>query len=252
MGILSDKLNEKINTSQVAKYGETIGRITSYDHTTNTASIIFMNPNGGGTLIADNVAFQLGYGGGSASSPAEGQKCCINFLNNNLLTPVISSLFDDQYYENVYSKKTNADAGAYLVDEFIHNTDTKIKTTPMIQDWLDINNNDDEKYVAFHDNYKEKKIVAEVYHDIAQLDKYLDTEDGITNIKNKSTIKCKDNGDIDIFVSNNTGIRINPDNKTISFFGLSLNTFMEKWTINNDVTINGNLTVNGQIQNEVK
>ena len=43
--------------------------------------------------------------------------------------------------------------------------------------------------------------------------------DGITNIKNNSTVKFKDNGDIDIFVNNNTGIRISPNYKSIEVYG---------------------------------
>ena len=54
---------------------------------------------------------------------------------------------------------------------------------------------------------------------LMEIDKYKASEDGITNIKNNSTVKFKDNGDIDIFVDNNTGIRISPNSKSIELYG---------------------------------
>ena len=54
---------------------------------------------------------------------------------------------------------------------------------------------------------------------IMEIDKYKSSEDGITNIKNNSTLKFKDNGDSDIFVNNNTGIRISPNSKSIEIYG---------------------------------
>ena len=54
------------------------------------------------------------------------------------------------------------------------------------------------------------------------INKYTVTEQGITNLETKSTIKFKDNGDIDIFVNNNTGIRIDANTQTINIYGLNI------------------------------
>ena len=66
---------------------------------------------------------------------------------------------------------------------------------------------------------KDTKAIQEVRKTIMEIDKYKSSEDGITNIKNNSTLKFKDNGDIDIFVNNNTGIRISPNSKSIEIYG---------------------------------
>lgn len=248
MGLIADKLNEKIAANESQKYGDTIGMITSYNNLTNTASIIFKNPNGGGSLTADNVILKISEGGMSSAGPQNRQKCFISFLGNNLLTPVITGLCNDEYYETVYSQKSNSDEGAFIVDQIINSVDITKATSPMIADWIDSQNTDLEKYNCNTPrNYKEIDVAEKVMYDLAQVDKYKRTEDGITNISTKATVKCKSNGDIDIFVSNNTGIRINPDTKSIAFFGMNMTANMKDWTINADVSISGNLSVAGKI-----
>lgn len=247
MGIIKDKLQKTIDSTIVSKYGDTIAIITSYDNIKNTASIRFTNPNGGGVLTANNIAFKINTGGLTQATPSIGQKCWITFLGNNLLTPVITNLCDDEYYTNVYSKKTNADQGAYIVSSYINEIDTSIEINPMTNDYMD--NSPITKYNLLND-YTDTNATSEVRTSLMELDKYKTDEDGITNLSTKSTVKFKNNGDIDIFVSGNTGIRINPNTKNISFFGKSLNTIAsEQWNIDvPNVKINGNLEVTGGLK----
>lgn len=135
-----------------------------------------------------------------------------------MLCPVITNLCDDQYYDNVYSKKTNSDQGAYIVDSNINDIDIdSIEVTPMTDDYF--NDSPSTKYSLISKDYTNTEAVQETRKIIMEIDKYKTSEDGITNIKNNSTVKFKDNGDIDVFVNNNTGIRISPNSKSIEVYG---------------------------------
>lgn len=218
MGIIGDRLQQKIENNNNIRYSDTIAEITDYDNIKNTASIRFANPNNGLIMTADNIAVKINVGGLSQAALEIGQKCLISFIGNNLLCPVITNLCDDQYYDNIYSKKCNSDQGAYIINSNINNIDIdSIKVTPMTDDYF--NDATIDKYSLITKDYTDTEAIQEVRKIIMEIDKYKTTEDGITNIKNNSTIKFKDNGDIDIFVSNNTGIRISPKTKSIEIYG---------------------------------
>ena len=218
MGISGDKLQQKIENNNNIRYSDTVAEITDYDNIKNTASVKFANPNNGSIMTADNIAVKINMGGLSQAALKIGQKCWISFIGNNLLCPVITNLCDDQYYDNIYSKKTNSDQGAYIVDSNINNIDIdSIKVTPMTDDYF--NDSVSSRYSLITKDYTDTEAIQEVRKIIMEIDKYKTSEDGITNIKNNSTIKFKDNGDIDIFVNNNTGIRISPNSKSIEVYG---------------------------------
>lgn len=218
MGIIGDKLQQKIENNNNIRYSDTVAEITEYDNIKNTASVKFSNPNNGSIMTADNIAVKINMGGLSQAALKIGQKCWISFIGNNLLCPVITNLCDDQYYDNIYSKKTNSDQGAYIVDSNINNIDIdSIKVTPMTDDYF--NDSVSSRYSLITKDYTDTEAIQEVRKIIMEIDKYKTSEDGITNIKNNSTVKFKDNGDIDIFVNNNTGIRISPNSKSIEVYG---------------------------------
>ena len=218
MGIIGNKLQQKIENNNNIRYSDTVAEITEYDNIKNTASVKFANPNNGSIMTADNIAVKINMGGLSQAALKIGQKCWISFIGNNLLCPVITNLCDDQYYDNIYSKKTNSDQGAYIVDSNINNIDiNSIKITPMTDDYF--NDSVSSRYSLITKDYTDTEAIQEVRKIIMEIDKYKTSEDGITNIKNNSTVKFKDNGDIDIFVNNNTGIRISPNSKSIEVYG---------------------------------
>lgn len=218
MGIIGNKVQKKIDDNNNIRYSDTIAEITYYDNIKNTASIRFANPNNGSIMTADNIAVKINMGGLSQAALEIGQKCLISFIGNNLLCPVITNLCDDQYYDNIYSKKTNSDQGAYIINSNINNINiNSIEVSPMINDYF--NNSVSDKYCLITKDYTDTEVIQEVRKMVIEIDKYKTSEDGITNIKNNSTIKFKDNGDIDIFVNNNTGIRISPNSKSIELYG---------------------------------
>ena len=221
MGIIGDKLQQKINDNNNTRYSDTIAEITYYDNIRNTASIRFANPNNGSVMTANNIAVRINTGGLSQAALEIGQKCWISFIGNNLLCPVVTNLCDDRYYDNIYSKKTNADQGAYLVNNGINNIDIdSIRISPMTNDYF--NDAVSTKYSLITKDYTDTEAIQVVRKSLMEIDKYKSSEDGITNIKSNSTVKFKDNGDIDIFVSNNVGIRISNEQHKVFVYGVSL------------------------------
>jgi hypothetical protein len=213
MGIIKDKLNEQINNYNNVKYGDTIAVIDEFNHITNTANIHFHDPNSGIIHYANNVAYKVQQGGMVSSVPPVGTKCWISFLSNNLLTPVITSLCDDYYYKNSYSQKTNTNSGAYINSYEVLKTDTSIKTTPMIKDYsINIEKEEFEEYTDID-------IIKRTQQQIMESDKYKTSENGVTDINTKSTIKIDENGNINIFVNNNIGIKVCPDSNSIEVYG---------------------------------
>lgn len=243
MGIIGDKLQRKIENNNNIRYSDTIAEITYYDNIRNTASIRFSNPNNGTIMTANNVAVKINTGGLSQAAFEIGQKCWISFIGNSLLCPIITNLCDDKYFDNIYSKKTNSDQGAYIIDNNINNIDIdSIEIKPMINDYF--NDSISTKYSLITKDYTDTQAIQEVRKKIIEIDKYKSSEDGITNIKNNSTVKFKDNGDIDIFINNNTGIRIS--NNKIYFYGseLNFNGININDLINNPVIENNNINTN--------
>lgn len=213
MGIIKDKLNEQIDQSNKTYAKETTGIILQYNEITNTAMVKFNNPNGEGTFRRENVPIANSLGGLCGSGIRKGQRCSIAFRNGNVHAPVVTGILEGYYHQ-----KCNTDQGACLVDlEIIPVKKPDIQ--PMTQQWLEEDNEYLWKYINHFSEYTELDINNKVYDIIRGIDKYTQKEQGITNLDTKSTIRLKENGDIDIFVSNNVGLRISPRNQTIGIYG---------------------------------
>ena len=235
MGIIRDKLNEQINNYNNVKYGDTIAVIDEFNHITNTANIHFNDPNSGIVHYAKNISYKVQQGGVATAAPTIGTKCWISFLSNNLLTPVITALCDDYYHKNSYSKKVNTNSGAYISSYEVLQTNTEIETTPMINDYYV---NIEKKYF---EEYSNVDIIKQTQQQIMESDKYKATENGVTDVITKSTFKIDEDGNINIFVTNNTGIKICPTTGSIELYGqLRINGVDINNVVNNNSNTNNN------------
>ena len=215
MGIIKDKLNQQICENNRQQFNDTTATIIEYDIVNNTAKIRYLNPNGEGFLYRDNVSIANTLGGVTGSGIYPGQTCAITFIKNNIYNPIITGLTSSNY-----ALKTCTDQGAYIVDSSVLSVTKPEQITPMVNNWIEETNTDSAKYNNDLGDYTQRDS-SELIHEILNtLDKYKNTEQGITNLSTKSTVKLKENGDIDIFVANNVGIRISPENKTINLYGI--------------------------------
>lgn len=214
MGIIKNTLKKQIQENNYLQFNDTTATIIEYNIVMNTAKIKFLNPNGEGYVYRDNVTVSNTLGGVTGSGIYPGQTCTITFIKNNIFSPVITGLM-----ANNYSNKTNTDQGAYIVDNDIMSVYKPKNITPMIKNWIEENNTNNAKYNNDLGDYSNIDTFESIHEILNTLDKYKNTEQGITSLNTKSTVKLKENGDIDIFVANNIGVRISPKDNSISLYG---------------------------------
>lgn len=217
MGIIKNTLKKEIDNNNLQRVNNAIGTILEYNHKSNTAYIKYLNPNGEGYFYRDDVNISETVGGFTRAGISVGQLCNLNFIGNNIHNPVITGILTSGY-----NLKTCSDQGAFIASNNIINCEIPDTITPMVNNWLETDNDNIYKYNDQLGDYTNIDVSSEVYETLDTIDKYKNTEEGITNIITKSTIKFKDNGDIDIFVNNNTGIRINANTQTVNIYGLDI------------------------------
>ena len=219
MGLIRNTIQEQVNNNNRQYFEPSSGTIISYDKVNNVACVQFLNPYGDGYMRRENVPVSQALGGITSHGVQPGQKCSLTFVNGNIFSPVITGILSSTFYQ-----KTNKDQGAYLVDSAILNTDIQVvEISPMYKQWIDLENNDSTKYVNQISPFDTFDLISKYFSMMSDMNHYSDTEQGITHMNTKSTIKLKDNGDIDIFVSNNVGIRISQENGQISLYGFDIN-----------------------------
>lgn len=211
-------INNVIEPYNRASTGAVLAQVYELDDVTNRAKITFKDPKGTGFIKLENVPIQIGNGGMHSAGPLVGDQVWVTFINNSPLLPKIVSLCDENYEVNTREKTRHLRKGAFLPDSICDrsdykNTSTVTTDTPTINDWIDDTNTDINKYI----NYKDTNPMDELVDATSYAAYYNTEEPGITHPANSSTIKVKNNGMIDIFVSTNQGIRIDPSTKTVNF-----------------------------------
>lgn len=205
MSLVKDSIKKQIkNENRATNFNNTTADIVDYDKTTQTCKIQYKDPNSGTVIKKGNVSIVGNIGGTNTGSSLKGKKCSISFINGNLYSPVIQGVYETTSYQ----QKTSADQGAYIANDEVYKTGTPEHIIAMNLDWIDEDNKDVDKYNNELSNYHDTDAELVAIELNGTLDKFQEKETGMVNINNKSTIKCKENGDIDIFTSNNTGIRI--------------------------------------------
>ena len=222
MGLIRDTLKKEIETQGTQRYDGTTATIIQYYNTTNTCDIEYPNPNGDGMFRRDQVPIANTLGGLAGSGIYPGMQCSIEFRGGNVMSPLITGVLT-----NFYQLKTNTNQGACIVDDDI--LDVEIPEdddiTPMVDDWMDDTNDNTYKYANDYSiHLVGMDCDSHTYDIIRNIDHYTDNEQGMTNLDNKSTLKVKENGDIDIFVDNNVGIRISKSKQKVSLFGATIET----------------------------
>ena len=214
MSIIKNALKKEIDKDKLLQFNDTTATILEYDIVSNTATIRFLNPSGDGYMLRKNVNVSNTMGGHTGAGIIAGQICNISFINNNIFNPIITGMLS-----NNYKDKTSSDQGAFLVSNAIFEAEEPEKIIPMVETWLDKENQNKYKYKNELGDYTEVDATKKASESVHTLDKYKNQDEGMTHLKTKSTVKLKENGDIDIFVAGNLGIRISPNDKSINVYG---------------------------------
>lgn len=236
MGAIKNSIQNQIQDQNRTQFSDTTAVILDYDRTTETCQIKYSNPNGEGYLYRGNVPVANVAGGVSFGGIFPGLKCSISFINNNIYCPVIRGI-----QQSNYNSRNCTDQGAYIADDEVWKTGTPEHIVAMSLDWIDKDNSDLTKYENGGARYMDTDVNTVSMDMITTLDKFDNTEVGLTNLANQSTIKLRDNGDIDLFTSSNTGIRICKDGN-IKLYGNDIE-FTNSKTETTDKSISTQLKV---------
>lgn len=216
MGAIKDSINKQIDKYNKTQFGNTTGTILKYDKTTNVCIVKYPNPNGQGDITRKNVPITDNTGGIVTGADHTGKKCSISFIANNAYAPVIGGIYDNNYQNRLCS-----DQGSFIAGDEVYKVGTPEHIIAMNTDWIDDKNKNIDKYQNDITNYSDIDADQEAIELVSSINRYNENDVGINNIYNKSTIKLKDNGDIDIFTENNTGIRICKSGN-IKLYGLDI------------------------------
>lgn len=214
MGIIKDQLKKVSNEQSRQNCFGTSGTILEYDRVMNKAKIKFNNPQGEGYIIRESVPVVMESGGVTATALSVGAECNITFYGGNIHSPVITGINGSMYNQRVCT-----DQGTSLVDESLMSVEEPAEIKPMCQQWLDEDNNDEAKYSHDLMDYKDFDVDGFLSDVIGTINRFDDGEEGIVELQTKSTVKMRKNGDIDIFVANNLGIRISRSMNQVLVYG---------------------------------
>lgn len=218
MGIIKNTLQKQIDNKSFQQYYSDVGTIIDYSPITNTATVTYKDPNGEGIYTRRNVPVADTMGGICGYSFRNGDQCMLEFRNGSVRFPVITGV-TKSFYEN----RKNTNQGACIVDESINDIVIPEDISPMCYDWIDEDNYNIAKYDDESTNYIYSRDEESTFYEIIQsANNYSDKEQGITHIDNHSTVKIKENGDIEMFVDNNIGLRISKKMQKIYIYGLTV------------------------------
>lgn len=214
MGIIKRQLEKTIDSKNRQTCLGTTGVVLEYDRVMNKARVQFNNPQGEGFIIRECVPVSMETGGVTATAITPGSRCNLSFYGGNIHSPVITGIEG-----SLYNKRTCTDQGAVIIDESLMSASEPEKLMPMSQQWLDEENEDAAKYASDLTDFKDFDVDNAVAEIVGSINKFDNMEEGIVHLDNNSTIKIKNNGDIDLFVSNNLGIRISRSTQQVFVYG---------------------------------
>lgn len=181
---------EEDNTADV--YVSTLGGVASYD-------------------ILNWVPIQIPSSGLHQSPVKQGDYVYVQFNNNSIYQPQITGKCDDEYSTNTKASEKHLRKGALVVSQ----TEMDGELKPSCESWVEPQNTNSFKYSSYS-NYNAGDIMAKK---IKSRGEFKGQEVGLYNPISSSIVKVQDDGTIDIFSSTNTGVRINPNSKTVEILG---------------------------------
>lgn len=233
------------------KFSNLTGIVRSYNKYTNKASVEIRSS--GDITILNDVPVILSTFGVIGPNLKDGDIVNISCSNDSLFNAKITGIVDDNYSSSkIYDLKKYRNKG-----EFTYNLEKKEGTIlPRL--------NKRYSNESFHSNIYmySMSTTYEVADEIFdKMSSFSDNDIGLINPISKSLIKIKDDGCIDVFSNNDSGIRIDPHNNTINFFG-DLISNNKKWKVisnnveiisdkvnidTNELTVKAdNITINGE------
>lgn len=221
--MIKDKILEKIKSNDQDKYSTHIGKITKLYNYTNCVDVLLDDTN----IKIENIPLPIIGNGIKLISPRINDKVIVSFGNNNILQGKIVSYVDEEYYSNTMHKNTHISSGNYNNYIDYNSIDIKELAKPLNEYLIDNNNTDELKY----SDYVKKEPIASLILECSTINNFDNNELGLIHEENKSIIKIKKDGSIDIFTSENNGLNISPITNTITILSDNVNSHSNQWSV---------------------
>lgn len=209
------KINEKINNQTLNKTSSYMATILKINTNYNVATIFipFYGKQRDGRIFK-NVPITIGSNGVHQSSLRVNDTVYVTFNDTSSFSPKILGKADELYNSNTREKEKHLNKGALIIQEK-NKIDSEEEYIGSFQDW--VNQNTDNDFINLQ--YKDKDPLVEIYETQDEFGYFSGGDVGMYNPKTSSIVKLKDDGDIDIFVNDDIGIRVNNKNKKIEIYG---------------------------------
>lgn len=218
------KISESVQSSSATNINLSKGTVIRYDSTNNLADVYIESLSSGGSTNLSDVPIQISSKGVHASGLKVNDIVYIQFANNSLFQPKIVGIADEVYAYNTRIKERHLRKGELTVTQ--ETLDGEI-TTPSVKTWIDAENTS----VLKTGEYSISNSISDADALMFSKGNFNGQDVGIYNPVSSSLVKITDDGVINIFVETNTGIKINPNNKTIEILGNNVCTKTENWSV---------------------
>lgn len=227
--------NNILNPMNASNLGTSIGEVINYYPEHNCADIfVTMLGDAEGSTI-EKVPIQITSQGIRMPSLKNGDVVYVAFNNNSIFQPKIIGFADENYMMNTWEKQKHIKQG-YLVPSSSPEEGT-VKV-PSCDTWLS-----EDKELFTSTTYMNLSPVSDSLKSLEELGHFKENEVALINPNSTSIIKVRDDGTIEVFAKDNTGIKVNSVTKTIEILG-DFSTKSKNWSVlSNNINIISNDTL---------
>lgn len=222
MSFKNNVLKNIVEPSNGTRLTNAMGFVVSYNQLHNVADVFISNLKDKEGYTLRDVPIQLSGNGVHSSALKENDCVYVQFNNGSLFQAKIVGRADELYATNTRVKEKHMRKGSLLVSQ--EKEDGIIN--PSSDTWIDNNNPNYHKHIG----YREFSPIERVSSMMAKKGNFNGQEVGLYNPRSSSIVKVLDDGTIDIFVSTNVGVRVNPKNRTIEMLG-DVSTKSDNWSV---------------------
>ncbi|WP_238918135.1 hypothetical protein [Clostridium sp. YIM B02555] len=219
-----NKISETVQNTTRSNINLVKGTVVNYDSTNNLADVYIDSLSSGGDTTLTDVPIQISSKGVHSSGLSINDIVYIQFANSSLFQPKIVGIADEVYAYNTRIKERHLRKGELTVNQ--DTLDGEI-TSPSCKTWID----NDNIHLAKTGEFFNQNAIDNADKLMFSKGNFNGQDIGIYNPVSSSVIKITDNGVINIFVETNTGIKIDPTNKTIEILGNNVCTKTENWSV---------------------
>lgn len=218
------KISECVQTSNMSNINLAKGVVIKYDSTNNLADVYIESVSSSENINLNDVPIQISSKGIHQSGLKINDIVYVQFANNSMFQPKIVGIADEVYAYNTRIKERHLRKGELTVTQEALEGDI---TVPSLKTWID----NDNTYLSKTGEFYTKNAISDADDLMFSKGNFNGEDVGIYNPVSSSLVKITDDGIINIFVETNTGIKINPSNKTIEILGNNVCTKAEKWSV---------------------